>query len=128
MFKPLPGKVSLQVTAPTPFDEVFVIDAGFNRVARGLGELTAPLTPGLYTIKFKSGDSVKEETVVLNKETVSIDRREVRAKGSAPDVAVEPRRSTAVSPSTVVVDVSDLASETTRGLRLLSDAGEVVRS
>ncbi|MHB1312516.1 MAG: hypothetical protein ACYC3L_10925 [Gemmatimonadaceae bacterium] len=75
MFKLLSGKLSLQVTAPTPFDEVFVIDSAFKRVAKGLGALTVDVDAGLYTVKFKSGDSAEEETLLVNERTVVVDRR-----------------------------------------------------
>lgn len=131
MFEPLSGELSLEVMAPTPFDEIFVIDGGFNRVTRGLGRLTATLPPGLYTIKFKSGDTIREETVLLNKATVTIDRRDPQSKGlkerrPVPESLGERATLAPGPPSTVFVDVRDIVSETIGGVRLVSEAGEVV--
>src|SRR5436305_5490477 len=74
MFKLFEGKVRLEVKAASPFDEVFLIDGGYNRVAKGVGGLVADdLEPGLYKLKFKAGNNVVEMSKVFNQELVKVE-------------------------------------------------------
>ena len=55
--------VSLNVQAPELTTEIFVIDSLFRRVASGLGHLETAVSPGLYKIRFRSGNSQRDELV-----------------------------------------------------------------
>lgn len=73
MYKPIKGKVAVRVQAQSPLDEVFLIDSGMRRVAEGLGRLEAgDLRPGLYKVKFKSGETVSEKSILLNSPVTEI--------------------------------------------------------
>jgi hypothetical protein len=79
MFKLFGGKVTLHVKADSPLDEVFLLDSGLQLVAKDLGGLTAEnLDPGVYKIKFKSGETVQEKSLVLNEATVLVTGDAVR--------------------------------------------------
>jgi hypothetical protein len=53
------GSVPVQISAD-PATETFVIDHAFRLVARGVGNFTCDLVPGLYKFKFRSGLAVAE--------------------------------------------------------------------
>lgn len=55
--------VELAILAPDASTEVFVIDAGFRRIASGLGELRLAVAPGLYKVRFRSGNTMSDELV-----------------------------------------------------------------
>jgi hypothetical protein len=61
-----PRNFSLHVDAGSSLSEVFIIDPAFNLVARGQGSLQAVLPEGEYLIKYRAGDTLKEEWVTLN--------------------------------------------------------------
>lgn len=88
MFEPFAGKVHLTINADSPLDEVFVIDSGLRRVAQGLGKLSvSALEPGLYKVKFKTGDSIAEQSVLLNEPDVTIQGSKIAL--SSPVTSVE---------------------------------------
>lgn len=55
--------MELAIQAPDASTEVFVIDAGFHRIASGLGELRLSVAPGLYKVRFRSGNTMSDELV-----------------------------------------------------------------
>ncbi|RLA49168.1 MAG: hypothetical protein DRR42_15890 [Gammaproteobacteria bacterium] len=55
--------VSLNVQAPELTTEIFVIDSRFRRLASGLGHLETEVAPGLYKIRFRSGNSQRDKLV-----------------------------------------------------------------
>jgi hypothetical protein len=91
MFKLFDGKVTLNVETDSPMDEVFLMDSGLQRVAKGLGGLKAAnLEPGVYKLKFKSGDAVQEQSVVLNQAEVNIKGEAMRLATAIPIVGTPP--------------------------------------
>lgn len=60
------GTESVPVTVNAEKDtEIFVIDAAFNLKARGVEQLNEELDPGLYKLKFRTGDLVQEVHAVV---------------------------------------------------------------
>lgn len=55
----------LQVDTGSSLGEVFVIDGGFNLVARGQGRLDTLLPAGDYLVKYRNGDRLSEQWVEL---------------------------------------------------------------
>jgi len=71
MFKKYSGKMRLKVEAANPYDEIFLIDGGYQRVAGGVGKLDVKgLDPGVYKLKFKAGNNIVEQSVLLNEPLV----------------------------------------------------------
>ena len=62
------NKVSLQIEAPDPETEIFVIDGKFRLQARGIGRLRAELQPGIYKVKCRTGAVTDEQFVMLRDE------------------------------------------------------------
>ncbi len=54
--------VTLTAEASEPGTEIFVIDSHFRRVenGKGVGRLELALAPGVYSVKFKAGDAIRE--------------------------------------------------------------------
>ena len=61
-------EISLQVEAPDPETEIFVIDGKFRLQTRGVGRLNAHLQPGIYKVKCRTGAVTDEQLVVLRDE------------------------------------------------------------
>ena len=59
------SQVRLDVRTQDPATEIFVIDGQFSLAARGIGALQTSLDPGIYTVKVRAGNDVREEHVLL---------------------------------------------------------------
>lgn len=65
--------VTLIAAAPDPLAEIYVIDSRFQMAvdaetqipARGRGSVRVDLAPGIYKVKFRSGDAIEEKMVSL---------------------------------------------------------------
>ena len=84
MFERNLGKVNLKVKAQSPLDEVYLLDSGLRRVAKGIGGLAVTVDPGIYKVKFKSGDAVLEETVFLNQADVDVEGAAIQLNSAIP--------------------------------------------
>jgi hypothetical protein len=58
----------LNVDTGSSLSEVFVIDGGFNLVARGQGTLQARLPKGEYLLKYRAGDRLEENWIQLDRD------------------------------------------------------------
>lgn len=63
--EPPPEPVHVTLQSGDSIDEIYLIDARFNLVARGFGNLTATVQPGVYKVKIRAGEQVREEYLVL---------------------------------------------------------------
>src|SRR5436305_10765157 len=100
MFKLFDGKVRLEVKAASPFDEVFLIDGSYNRVAKGVGCLVADdLEPGLYKLKFKAGNNVVEMSKVFNQELVKVEGPPIELASPLPPEDLAPSPTPARTPA-----------------------------
>lgn len=63
----LPSKtqdqIRLVVNAADNATEIFVVDARFQRIASGVGQLTVAVVPGLYKLRFRSGQSQMDKLI-----------------------------------------------------------------
>jgi hypothetical protein len=57
--------VHLRVRAEDAAAEIFVIDAHFHLVERGIGTLETPLSPGVYKVKARAGVQTWEQHIVM---------------------------------------------------------------
>jgi len=68
-----PSAGLLRIIAPDPGTEIFLIDDRFRRIATGLGTLELKLPPGLYKVRFRSGDLQRDRYVeVKPKKTAEV--------------------------------------------------------
>ena len=58
----------LNVDTGSSLSEVFVIDGGFNLVARGQGTLQALLPKGEYLLRYRAGDRLEENWIRLDRD------------------------------------------------------------
>lgn len=58
-------RATIRLGSPIDALELSVIDSSFREVARGIGELTASVDPGLYELRFRAGPRVTRELVAL---------------------------------------------------------------
>jgi hypothetical protein len=58
--KPL---VPVSIRAADRGTEIFLVDGRLNVVASGVSELTAPVPPGVYKVRFRSGSTVRDQLV-----------------------------------------------------------------
>ena len=59
--------LTLQISAPDPMTELFVVNADLQLVDRGVGRLTTkPLPPGIYRVKSRIGEETREQYVALS--------------------------------------------------------------
>lgn len=65
---PAGADFALHVDAGSSLSEVFVIDGGFNMVARGQGHLDTRLPKGEYLLKYRAGDNLKETWIQLDRD------------------------------------------------------------
>lgn len=78
--------VNLLVEGPDAATEIFLIDAGLQRIEAGIGELRARVAPGLYKIRYRSG-AQQEDTLVhipAGKANHVISARPVLFRSAAP--------------------------------------------
>lgn len=68
---------TLQVAPPEQPAEIFVIDTVFSLVDAMPGRLTSPLSFGLYKIKVRVGNQVKERVILLDGDRPAIDAGEI---------------------------------------------------
>ena len=59
---------SLKVDTGSSLAEAFVIDGGFNMVARGQGKLDVRLPGGEYLVKYRTGDNTADQWITLDKD------------------------------------------------------------
>ncbi len=64
------ARVTAAVGAAT---EVFLVNHAFELVARSVGSLDVQVPPGVYKIKFRRGNAVSQETLVLPPDTPAVD-------------------------------------------------------
>src|SRR5713101_872723 len=57
---------TLNIDTGSSLSEVFVIDGGFNLVARGQGNLRTRLPKGEYLLKYRAGDRLEENWIQLD--------------------------------------------------------------
>jgi hypothetical protein len=69
-----------------PGTEIFLINSRFQRVAQGVGRLTAAVEPGLYKVKYRAGSRILEEhlEVVSGSSPVHLSAPSVPYYSSAP--------------------------------------------
>ena len=53
----------LAISAADNATEIFLIDASLRRIASGLGQLEASVKPGIYKVRFRSGDFKQPQEV-----------------------------------------------------------------
>jgi hypothetical protein len=53
----------LRAVAADQGTEVFLVDTGFRRLAEAVGELRVEVAPGLYKVRFRSGDVMADQLV-----------------------------------------------------------------
>jgi len=58
----------LNIDTRSSLSEVFVIDGGFNLVARGQGTLQTRLPKGEYLLKYRAGDQLEENWIQLDRD------------------------------------------------------------
>jgi hypothetical protein len=63
---PSSKRFKLNVDTGSSLSEVFVIDGGFNLVARGQGNLQTRLPKGEYLLKYRAGDRLEENWIQLD--------------------------------------------------------------
>ena len=68
--QPSPGK--LQVIAPDPGTEVFLVDDRLRRIGTGVGTLELELPPGLYKVRLRSGDLQRDHLVEVEPEKTTV--------------------------------------------------------
>lgn len=67
----IPCNVNIQ--AATPFTEIYVINAKFKRIERGLGESHTRLDSGTYTFRFQEGDVIRDLSVYIDTDREVVD-------------------------------------------------------
>lgn len=60
---PNSDRLPLRVVAADEGSEIFLVDAGFRRLASAVGELRTAVEPGLYKVRFRSGDAMADRLV-----------------------------------------------------------------
>jgi hypothetical protein len=58
--------VPLTATAADRSTEIFVTDGRLRRIARGVGEVTTEVPPGIYKVRFRAGDTQRDELVEVS--------------------------------------------------------------
>lgn len=61
-------RLPLRAVAADEGTEIFLVDAGFRRLASAVGELRAEVEPGLYKLRFRSGDTMADQLVEVSPE------------------------------------------------------------
>ncbi|MCU0843004.1 MAG: hypothetical protein MUC79_15005, partial [Thiobacillaceae bacterium] len=56
-------RLPLHVVAADAGTEIFLVDADFRRLASAVGELRTEVEPGLYKVRFRSGDAMADRLV-----------------------------------------------------------------
>jgi hypothetical protein len=59
-------RVHLRVQAGDDGTEIFVTDGRFHQVARGCGRVEVKLPPGLYQLRLRAGNTVRDEDLILD--------------------------------------------------------------
>ena len=90
------AKIPVSIRADTMETEIFIVDADFRRVAKGIGSLDEQLAPGLYDIKFKAGSAVEHVPLTLEPNAPRADIRgpRMRFETSAPLAETETEHET----------------------------------
>lgn len=65
---PVSDEYTLHVDAGSSLSEAFVIDGGFNMVARGQGQFSTRLPKGEYLLRYRAGDALKERWIRLDED------------------------------------------------------------
>lgn len=55
--------IPLTATAADRSTEIFITDGRLRRIARGVGEVTAQVPPGIYKVRFRAGDTQRDQLV-----------------------------------------------------------------
>lgn len=61
-------RIPLQVRAADASTEVFIADGRLRRIAKGVGEASVDVPPGIYKVRFRSGDEQRDELVEVSRE------------------------------------------------------------
>ena len=56
-------RVRIRVIASDSATEIFLIDHAFDRIAQGVGKLSALVLPGIYKIRYRAGTTARDELV-----------------------------------------------------------------
>lgn len=56
-------RIPLHIRAADLGTEIFLVDAGLNRINSAVGEMRAEVVPGLYKIRFRSGGTMRDSLV-----------------------------------------------------------------
>lgn len=65
-------RISLTARAADQATEVFITDGSFQRIADGVGQVQIDVTPGIYKVRFRSGDEQSDRLIAVREEDGAI--------------------------------------------------------
>lgn len=65
--------ILLKARAADDATEVFIADGQFRRIAQGVGSVDTAVTPGIYKVRFRSGDTQHDELVEVGPDDQTIE-------------------------------------------------------
>jgi hypothetical protein len=83
---PYENKIEITVQAPDRGTEIFMVDSGLHRIASGVGIIKKSVSPGIYKVRFRSGESQMDKLIEVksNMESLKIDGPSVQFSSAAP--------------------------------------------
>jgi hypothetical protein len=80
------NKIEITVQAADRGTEIFMVDSGLHRIASGVGILKQAVSPGIYKLRFRSGESQTDELIEVkpDMESLKIDGPVVQFSSAAP--------------------------------------------
>lgn len=82
---------TVYIRAGAPGTEIFLIDHKFQKIASGIGELQADVSPGLYKVRFRSGSSQHDKLIEVDadKAPETVFGGEIAFRSSVPYVSFD---------------------------------------
>ena len=86
LFENLEKEVALEINSTNPCLEIFLIDISYNLIARGIQNLVTNVLPGIYSIKYKAGNSIEKKDILVrgNKDIEFFEAPEINPQSNIP--------------------------------------------
>ena len=83
---PYENKIELTLQAPDRGTEIFIVDSGLHRIASGVGIIKKSVSPGIYKVRLRSGESQMDKLIEVkpDMESLKIDGPPVQFSSAAP--------------------------------------------